>query len=75
MSESSHSSGDEIRAARLEKVDQLKAIGMNPYAYKWDISHHAATLQEKYKDLAAGEEVEDHVSIAGRILARRVFGI
>ncbi len=74
MSESSHSSGDEIRAARLEKVDQLKAIGMNPYAYKWDISHHAATLQEKYKDLAAGEEVEDHVSIAGRILARRVFG-
>lgn len=74
MSESSTSSLDEIRAARLEKVDQLKAIAMNPYAYKWEISHHSAELQEKYKDIAAGEEVEAPVSIAGRILARRVFG-
>ncbi|MGB2923944.1 MAG: lysine--tRNA ligase [Limnothrix sp.] len=74
MSESSTSSLDEIRAARLEKVDQLKAIAMNPYAYKWEISHHSAELQEKYKDIEAGEEVEAPVSIAGRILARRVFG-
>lgn len=74
MSESSHSSLDDIRAARLEKVDQLKAIAMNPYAYKWEISHHAAELQEKYQDIEAGAEVEDAVSIAGRILARRVFG-
>ncbi|ACA98052.1 MULTISPECIES: lysine--tRNA ligase [Cyanophyceae] len=74
MSESSHSSLDDIRATRLEKVDQLKAIAMNPYAYKWEISHHTAELQEKYKDIEAGEEVEDTVSIAGRILARRVFG-
>lgn len=73
MSEN-HSSRDELRAARLEKVDQLKAIAMNPYAYKWEVSHHAAELQEKYKDIEAGEEVEDTVSIAGRILARRVFG-
>ncbi|ANV82946.1 lysine--tRNA ligase [Picosynechococcus sp. PCC 7003] len=74
MSESSHSSLDDIRATRLEKVDQLKAIAMNPYAYKWEISHHTAELQEKYKDIEAGEEVEETVSIAGRILARRVFG-
>ncbi|NJN74006.1 MAG: lysine--tRNA ligase, partial [Limnothrix sp. RL_2_0] len=74
MPESSTSSLDEIRAARLEKVDQLKAIAMNPYAYKWEISHHSAELQEKYKDIEAGEEVEAAVSIAGRILARRVFG-
>lgn len=74
MSESSHSSLDDIRATRLEKVDQLKAIAMNPYAYKWEISHHTAELQEKYQDIKPGEEVEDTVSIAGRILARRVFG-
>lgn len=74
MSESSHSSLEEIRAARLEKVDQLKAIAMNPYAYKWEISHHTAELQEKYKTIEAGEEVETQVSIAGRIIARRVFG-
>ena len=49
-------------------------MGLNPYAYKWESSHHAAELQSKYIDLAAGEEVEDLVTIAGRIIARRVFG-
>ena len=65
---------EEIRATRIEKVAQIKELGLNPYAYKWESSHHAAELQEKYAELAAGEEVEDSVAIAGRIVARRVFG-
>ena len=68
------SSLDEIRATRIEKVEQIKELGLNPYAYKWEVTHHAAELQEKYIDLAAGEEVEELVAIAGRIVARRVFG-
>ncbi|MBD2461806.1 lysine--tRNA ligase [Oscillatoria sp. FACHB-1407] len=67
-------SSDELRAARLEKVNQLKQLGFNPYAYKWDVTHHAAELQEKYADLANGEEVEIEVAIAGRVMNRRVFG-
>lgn len=67
-------SSDDLRATRLEKVNQLKALGLNPYAYRWEISHHAAELQSKYADLAPGEEVDLEVSIAGRILAKRVFG-
>ena len=69
-----HSNLEGIRAARLEKVHQLKAIGMNPYAYHWESTHHAAELQEKFADLPDGEEVDLEVAIAGRILARRVFG-
>ncbi len=65
---------EEIRATRLEKVEQLKNLGLNPYAYKWESTHHAAELQEKYADLANGEEVDIAVSVAGRIIARRVFG-
>lgn len=65
---------EEIRAARIEKVEQLKKLGLNPYAYKWESTHHAAELQEKYADLANGEEVELGVAVAGRILARRIFG-
>ncbi|MBR8826593.1 MAG: lysine--tRNA ligase [Gomphosphaeria aponina SAG 52.96 = DSM 107014] len=65
---------EEIRATRLEKVAQIKDLGLNPYAYKWKSTHHAAELQEKYADLAPGEEVEVEVAVAGRILARRVFG-
>ncbi|BAY27096.1 lysyl-tRNA synthetase [Calothrix sp. NIES-2100] len=67
-------SEEDIRAARLEKVDQLKQLGMNPYAYRWESTHHAAQLQEKFADLPSGEEVDLEVAIAGRILARRVFG-
>ncbi|MGL6341280.1 MAG: OB-fold nucleic acid binding domain-containing protein, partial [Waterburya sp.] len=70
----SSSNLEEIRASRIEKVAQIKELGLNPYAYKWESSHHAAQLQSKYADLAAGEEVADEVAIAGRIVARRVFG-
>jgi lysyl-tRNA synthetase class 2 len=65
---------EEIRAARLEKVQQLKQLGMNPYAYRWESTHHAAELQSEFALLPSGEEVELEVAIAGRILARRVFG-
>lgn len=65
---------DDLRAARLEKVAQIKDLGMNPYAYRWEITAHAAELQQKYADLAAGEDLDVEVSIAGRIVARRVFG-
>src|SRR5919202_1212948 len=65
---------EEIRATRLEKVEQIKALGINPYAYRWESTHHAAELQEKFANLPAGEEVDLEVAIAGRILARRVFG-
>ncbi|HEY9743123.1 MAG TPA: lysine--tRNA ligase [Coleofasciculaceae cyanobacterium] len=69
-----HSNLEAIRAIRLEKVEQLKALGQNPYAYHWESTHHAAELQEKFADLPTGEEVDLEVAIAGRILARRVFG-
>ncbi len=65
---------EELRAARLAKVEQLQKAGQLPYAYRWDVTHHAADLQAKYADLANGEEVEIDVAIAGRIMARRVFG-
>ncbi len=70
----SKSSLSEIRAARLEKAEQLKQVGQNPYAYGWDVTHHTADLQSKYADLPSGEEIAVEVSVAGRILARRVFG-
>lgn len=67
-------SEEDIRAARLEKVNQLKQLGSNPYAYSWQSSHHTAQLQEKFADLPSGEEVDLEVAVAGRIMARRVFG-
>jgi lysyl-tRNA synthetase, class II len=69
-----HSTLAEIRATRLSKADKLRELGMNPYAYNWLSTHQAAALQLEYADLADGAEVDLPVSIAGRILARRVMG-
>jgi lysyl-tRNA synthetase, class II len=65
---------EDLRADRIEKLNQLKALGMNPFAYRWESSHSMKALQEKYLDLPKGEELGEPVSVAGRIMARRVFG-
>ncbi|XLQ11715.1 MAG: lysine--tRNA ligase [cyanobacterium endosymbiont of Epithemia adnata isolate EadnSB Bon19] len=65
---------EEIRTTRLEKVEQLKRLNLVPYAYKWKSTNTAADLQDKYIDLKDGEEIDLEVAIAGRIIARRVFG-
>ena len=38
---------EEIRATRIEKIQQIKDLGLNPFAYKWEVTHNAAELQEK----------------------------
>lgn len=65
---------EDLRATRIEKLDQLRSIGMNPFAYQWKSTHSMADLQAKYVDLPNGEENEVEVAVAGRIMTRRVFG-
>ncbi|KAK6920883.1 Aminoacyl-tRNA synthetase, class II (D/K/N) [Dillenia turbinata] len=74
---SSTSDRDAIRSIRLKKVEELRSKGLEPYAYKWERTHTADQLHGIYKNLGNGEESNsesDHVSIAGRIVARRAFG-
>lgn len=70
----SASSLSEIRETRIQKVKTLKEEGLTPFAYQWEVTHHAGDLQQQYVALENGEEIDVQVSIAGRITARRVFG-
>ncbi|MEA5571453.1 lysine--tRNA ligase [Calothrix sp. UHCC 0171] len=65
---------DDIRATRLEKAEQFRQLGINPYAYHWESTHHTVQLQEKFADLPSGEEVDINVAVAGRVMARRFMG-
>ncbi len=65
---------EDLRATRIEKLDQLRAVGMNPFAYQWKSSHTMAELQTHHAALPNGEEDTTEVAVAGRIMARRVFG-
>ena len=71
----STSSIDVIRQGRIQKAEDLRAQGINPYPYKFDKTASAKELQEKYKDLAVGEETEDRYSVAGRVMAIRNSGM
>jgi lysyl-tRNA synthetase, class II len=65
---------EEIRATRIEKVEKLKQAGLNPFGYRWQLTHHAAELQTKFIDLPPGQEENLEVAIAGRVMARRFMG-
>lgn len=67
-------SEEDIRATRLEKAQQLRQLGINPYAYRWESTHHTAQLQQQFVDLPSSEEVDIDVAVAGRVMGRRFMG-
>ena len=67
--------GEQIRQTRIQKLADLADKGVNPYPYVFDKNANAADLQEKYKDLPAGEETEDFYNVAGRVMAIRNTGM
>lgn len=66
---------ENIRQARIQKLTDLADKGINAYPYSFNKNATAQDLQEKYKDLVAGEETEDYYSVAGRIMAMRNSGM
>lgn len=60
-------SSSRIRNQRLEKLSKIKDKGINPYPYKFERSHTACELQDKYKDIEKGSETTDIVTVAGRV--------
>ena len=64
----------DLRETRLEKANALKSIGKAPYGLRFDVTHNAASLQAEHTDLPKGEERLLDVSLAGRVMSRRVMG-
>ena len=76
--ETSHESSSQkenIRQTRIQKLTDLADKGINAYPYSYSKDANAKDLQEKYKDLAIGEETEDFYSVAGRVMAMRNTGM
>lgn len=66
----------ELRFTRVTKIDTMRSVGVEPYEYTFARTHSADQLQNEYTDkLESGEEdTTANVSVAGRIMTRRVFG-
>ena len=64
----------EFREARLSKAKILISRGFTPYSENFKVTHSTKFLNEKFSYLKNGEEFDLDISIAGRVLARRVMG-
>ena len=67
---------NELLKERRRKLDDLRALGADPYSQSFDPAHNAADIlaANEVKDAAALEQSPVNVSAAGRIVAMRSFG-
>jgi len=60
---------------KLQKLNALREMGVNPYPYSFDKDITAKEIHEKYDYIKVGEKIEDkEYKIAGRIMLRRKMG-
>ncbi len=63
-----------LTAARLEKVEALRAAGEEPYPFRFERTALAADLHGRYAELDAEQATGEHVAVAGRLVGMRDIG-
>jgi lysyl-tRNA synthetase class 2 len=63
-----------LTAARLAKVEALRAAGVDPYPVVFTPTAAAAALHEAHAGLGAGEGSGERVTVAGRLMTLRRLG-
>src|SRR6266853_3230275 len=66
---------DPLRRVRLDKLETLRGMGIDPYPVSFSRTDQAAELDQRYAALAVGAETNDQVRVAGRIRAMRNNGM
>ena len=66
----------EQELVRREKAKNLKALGLDPFGQKFERTHYAKDIKEKYKDISHEEfeNLNDMATVAGRIMFIRKMG-
>ncbi|HXV14429.1 MAG TPA: lysine--tRNA ligase [Candidatus Krumholzibacteria bacterium] len=62
---------EKLRATRIEKLEALREDGVNPYPYRFAVTHTVAAVRSGEKSLAEAAAV---VRVAGRVMAMRGHG-
>lgn len=68
------STEERLIAERLQKLEEIKKLGINPYPYSFDKKDNTKEILEKFSKLKKEEKTKSKVSIAGRITAIRKMG-
>jgi lysyl-tRNA synthetase class 2 len=67
-------SGKKLIEDRLKKLDELRAEGVNPYPYKYDVTSNSEKIKCEYVHLSPEEHAGEVVRVAGRIVLFRRMG-
>lgn len=59
---------------RTQAIQQLKGTKDDPYPHKFHVQMSLTEFIKKYNDLQVGEHLEEVVTVAGRIHAKRISG-
>ncbi|MBS3766118.1 lysine--tRNA ligase [Candidatus Bipolaricaulota bacterium] len=64
-----------LREDRIEKLNQLREKGVNPFPHSYDRTHELGEIKDRYAgELESGEETGETVRVAGRIVGFRDMG-
>ena len=61
----------QLVAQRLQKLDSIREMGVEPYPYRFEVTHRSREVRETFETLEQGGR---DVSVAGRLMARRDHG-
>jgi len=64
----------DLLASRRGKLERLRSEGVEPFPHTFAGVTPVASVRERFSELAAGEDTEEHVRVAGRLAARRGQG-
>lgn len=59
---------------RVDKLNNLRTAGIEPYPYSFRKTHQSSDIQSKYSGLAPEQVTADQVAVAGRIMQFRDMG-
>ncbi|MEA3493769.1 MAG: lysine--tRNA ligase [Candidatus Margulisiibacteriota bacterium] len=65
---------NELLKVRREKLDEIKAKGIDPFPYTYERTDNAAEILSEFEKIGEGEESKEDVSIAGRLMTKRGHG-
>lgn len=68
---------NEQQQIRLEKLDELRELGVNPFPNSYDVTHYSAEIlsdESLISDNPGDQDKAERVRVAGRIMTRRIMG-
>ena len=66
---------ENLRQDRINKLNSIKNLGINPYPYSYDVNSNLKSLRNVYENkIKTGEHTDDFYKVCGRIILIRDMG-